>query len=372
MHVGKFHAAIDAIDCEFRDKKILEVLNAVIAQLAASAASPTTPDQAKLFRDQYQQLRLLLDESELNNVHPTRRAIFDEIDASKFLGRGLLVTIEHAVSANNLSPSLAVQELQKVHADVTAFQQVIASISKGFTALNVEYDGLEPNEGELGISIPRELVGADFASFVKELKQYSIAFNAFNEVVTDNAEPLNVRVISSSDWQFYLLAAPFVLEVLSRTLKEIAEILRKLVDIKTNLKDLMDKGVPEHATIPLKEYGEEFLEKKLTELADKIIAENYKKDDDGRRNELSNHLTQSLKFITHRIDLGVKVDIMICPPEKPTVDAETPEGAQAIKQYEEKKALAEEVNRRTLFIAEFSEQKGEPLRLPASELGDNK
>jgi hypothetical protein len=368
MHVGKFHAAIDLIDTEFREKRILEVFNTVISQLSTSASNPSNPDQTKAFREHYQQLRELLDSSGLNHVHLLRRTIFEEVGAMRYVGRGLLEVIDRVISTNNLAPALAVQELQKVHADTTTFHQTITSLNGGFSALQLEYDELEPNEGEFGISIPRTQTAEDFASFVKELKSYSTAFNAFNEVVSDNNQPLTVKTISSSDWQIYLLAAPVVLKVISHTLKDIAEILRSLVDIKKNVKELLSKGVPEAAIANINDFGDTMIDERLRGLAEKIVVEHYKKEDDGRRNELTNHLSQSLKFIAHKIDIGVKLDIRICPPTEPEADPETPEGAEAFRRYEELKQFADEVNQCALLGAEISEQKGEVLQLAAPNM----
>lgn len=365
MHLGKFHAVIDKMDKFINASNLNNLLANLINSLTAVVNTPNNPEVARVFKTHYELLRNTLIESPFNKLNPSEKNIVDEIGGNKYLGVDLLHSIDDEIDANNLAPSIALSSLQNIQNKTAEYIQTISIINREFTNLKVEYTDLEPDETEIGIIIPKSTLEANLKSFAKELRDYGTALNVFEEIIGVDTNSTSLKLVSSSDWQLYLGAVPLLLLVFSSTLKQLASILKSVVELKQSWKDLTKKDVPQKITDELKSHIDTQIDEKIRYLAESIVDEYYKKDK-ARANELKNHMTQSLKFFASKMDIGVQIEFRIEPPTEEK-KVELVNNTQITHNE-----IADSVNRNSLEIAEFGENNTEPLKLLPPDFTDSK
>jgi len=360
MNLGRFHAAVYSITEEYGEGSIIEHLNNALAALQQSVAQPNAPANAEAFKLHLSNLNQSLRSAPSNLAIPTLRKIYEEIGATDKIGIGLLDRIDNELSTNNFTPSLAVAGLQEIIRDVTTFNQYISQINIAFSELEIEFDQLDEGAVEIGISLPRGIVGEEIGSLERELHKMSIAFKGLKEVAGDDAADMRVSSISASEWQFFLESAPATALLLSAALERIVALYKTNLEIKILKKQLEDKELPETVTQPLKEYIDDHIKEEMQKIAGELVSEFYKGDGDGRENELRTHLTSSLTYIGERIEKGASIEARAEPP------SEQDEDGEPIKLNAAQKKLASdirEINSRMENVVHTQALEGRPLML---------
>lgn len=103
MNVGKLHAAFDAIKREFEVHKIIEYLEALKGNLE-QLKNQQNDQNAQTFKKIYSDITNVLMKVDSNFASPTRQKIFDEIGATKRIGKNLLDRISNIIKENLLTP----------------------------------------------------------------------------------------------------------------------------------------------------------------------------------------------------------------------------------------------------------------------------
>lgn len=316
MHLGKFHAAITAVLHDYDVRRIHEHIQSVIQQLEALASNPGNTDYASSFKSQLDLLRAELAKTKLNKPYPTLAALLNSIDARPFIGDQLFQRIEDLVAKNGMTPQLAASALRELSLKVREFYESLRAIDSAFSALHVEYESLDPGEGEIGISIPEPDGERKLSDLADTAKNWNKALRPFVELADPDHNPIAVRIISSSDWQFYLTAAPAVYLAISTAISQMNELLHKLIETKQLIAQLTEKGVSANGTAPIIAETDCMLENGTRALAENIV-NNNPIGDAGRENELKNELTASLKFIAREMASNVTIEIRYLPPKAP-------------------------------------------------------
>lgn len=363
MHLGKFHGMINKLAIEYTKGNINNQILSVIAQLDSLAANPGNPDVAKAFKTQLEVLRNVLSLSSFNAPYPTLAALLDSINGHQYVGHQLFQNIEDVIAKNGMTPQLAAASLRELLTKVAAFYQEVTAIDKAFTQLQVEFDRLDPGEGEIGISIPEPDGKRLLSDLAAVAKNWDKALRPFVELADPNHDAVEVRTISSSDWQFYLIAAPTVLLALSGALSQLNGLLQKLVETKKLIKQLVGNGMSETSMASLVNEADNMVNKGTRELAEKIVDEQHPQDE-GRANELKIEMTRSLKFIASQMAANVTVEVRYIPPLPSEADQEAdtnPEVAIAIDRLVD---VAERIER-NMDILKLDAEGRALLNLPA-------
>jgi len=346
MHLGKFHAVINALNVEYSEDGISGKINSVIQQLDSLANNPGNVSVADSFKQHFENLRQQLAASTFNKPYPTLAALLGSINAEKYVGDKLFLRIEALIVENGMTPQLAATALRNLFADVTEFYQQIDTIDTGFTKLKVEFQELKAGEGEIGISIPEPEGDRLLVTLAKTAKEWDIALRPFVELADPEHNAIVVRTISSSDWQFYLAAAPGVYLALSTAVSRLNELLQKLVVTRNLISQLTGSGLSPAVIAAAATEADGFLDAETRSLAEKIVDE-HAPADTGRANELKTAVTTSLKFIARQMAKSVTIEVRYVPPEMPKSsdqnDSETKD--QAAKRIGELTEVAAQIAR---------------------------
>jgi hypothetical protein len=337
MHLGRFHRAIEMLASEYRELNPVALLANLAGTLNSVAANPGNPDVAKAFRNQLDACRESLMQSELNSPRPVLKVMLESIDAPQFIGSKLFTRIMQAIEGNAATPSLAVQEVARLQATVERFYGCIIAIDSAFTQLQVEYDDLDPGEGELGLLIPRAENASGLMDLSKEFKEWGRSLEPLTELFDPSAGPLQIRTCATTDWMVYLITTPPILGGFALCLKGINSILRELVESRSIIEQLIKRKAPPAAIEVLEADSQDKLDKDMRQLAEKLVDENYKSVDDGRKNELKNAINVSLKQIAQKVSLGTKFELRYIPEKRP--DIAQPENVEVAESQGERDQL---------------------------------
>lgn len=363
MNVERLLSAIMLIHSEYTEKNVSQLITTLITNVNTVIQSASNPQSVTAFQEQYSKIVEVLEQGPLNKPHPTLQATIREMKADRFVGEGLRRAIDNAIGPNNLTPAVMLKELQTLNQEFTKFFTTLSTLRTGLSEMNITPDVLLPGSGEVTFSTPRDLIRGDLQSLIVEMRDYDRVLGAINEICGHPGEPIPVKAIASSDWIFYVAAPIPVLVLLSQSLRQISEILRSVVEITRKIKELKQLGLPDDAVNQVKAYADKQLEDKITPIAVSIVNNVYRDNDTSRKNELTTKLTMSLRVIAVKINNGVTIDIIANPPDKPSADPATEEGATKIREYEGQRAQIDQINQESLALAEFSKEKGEPLQL---------
>lgn len=316
MHLGKFHAVINALNVDFLENDISGKITTVIQHLDGLAANPGNVTVAEAFKQHVEKLRQQLAASSLNKPYPTLAALLGSIDAHKYVGDQLFLRIEDLIVENGMTPQLAATALRNLFAEVAGFYEEIDSVDTAFTKLKVEFERLQAGEGEIGISIPEPEGERLLITLAKTAKDWDIALRPFVELADPEHNAIVVRTISSSDWQFYLAAAPGVYLALSTAISRLNDLLQKLIVTKNLISQLTGSGLSPSVIAAVAKEADGLLDAETRSLAEKIVDE-HAPTDTGRANELKTAVTTSLKFIARQMAKRVTIEVRYVPPEMP-------------------------------------------------------
>lgn len=319
MNLGRFHSAVTTIVNEVKDEQIFQLIENLQTSLQNSI-SHQTPESGKIFKEAYSNLIDALENSESNTTFQTRRIIYNEIGATDHIGIGLANRIKNAISENQIAPANALAEIQNINKKSRKYHDMLVVLDETFSDLKIEYDDLSEGEFEIGFSFPHDLIGTDLESLEKEFHRLDFALKTLQEISLGKVEQLKIKTISASEWQVFLDSLPALALCMAATIERIAALYKNNLEIKLLKQQLDDKKLPENVTRPLQEHIEQAVKLELRQIAEDIVDEFYKNNDEGRKNELKNKATQTLQYLADRMDRGATIEVHAEPPDEPKVN----------------------------------------------------
>ncbi len=271
-------------------------------------------------------------QSNIPGWSPAWLQLLDEVGYRNLLGDPLGHGIEAILTRNEITQAIARSEIADIAARLEALQAATAHMIEGFEALHIGKETLEPGECEVGVLIPRVAVDNRLPDLADELQEINFVVRTIREVATGEAEPVEVRTLSSSDFFIFLSehagAAALLATVVERLIAGYQNIL--------HVRKLHGELAEEMGRKKLKEvetYAATKMLATIKSIADDAI-KTYPKKDTGRRNELRNSLDSVLKKLADRIDRGYNIEIRIEPLPEPSNVEQDPLTKTEIAQFE--------------------------------------
>jgi hypothetical protein len=324
MNVERLHIIAKAIKKDLVDTNSL----AMIAQLVTSLQNQINQPQQPQYQSQTSQtvtaLYNALIATRSNEFPPTWKQVVEEIGANEVLGNDLKLKIEHIFSRNQITPSVALQEIQEVHVKL---QTLTTSVDQLLAALNNFHIGseeLKQGECEVGFIVPREFVNNRLDKFADELSELDKIFETLAELATGSRPGFNVKTISSSDLTVFFDAAPSVAACIAVAIERIVALYKQLLEIRKLNNELAKQGVTKEELVGVENHANNLMETGIEKLIDELITEYGKQIEKGRKHELEIALRFSLKKMANRIDRGFNVEVRA----EPIKEGEKAEGTE--------------------------------------------
>ncbi len=262
------------------------------------------------------QLYKKLEDAPSNSFSPAWRQVLEEIGGSDLLGNNLANHLHEIMERNEITPSIAHEEVQEISISIQAFKTAVDDVVSGLNGLQIGAEELEPGECEIGFLVPREAVHSNIVEFGDELKQLDFILGTFSEVASGKRQKFDIKTISSTDLMVFLVAIPSVAACIAHAVERIINIYKTLLEIKKLKGELKKQGLAEEEMKLITEHAASKMEAGIEELTDEIFKVYYKSKDGGRKNELKNAVRIALRKLANRIDQGFNIEVRAEPPEE--------------------------------------------------------
>ncbi|MBI5599414.1 MAG: hypothetical protein HY890_06720 [Deltaproteobacteria bacterium] len=334
MNAERLHAIVVALNQEMTTTnsvgKLHELINALHQVVnPPQPQSPSSHQQA--LSQSLKAMYAAVTDTPSDSFSPTWRQILSEIDGEALFGRSLKVAIEAIFAQNQITPAVALAELQQLHKKLQSFKNALDQSSASLKHFKIGDEKLSPGECEIGVLIPRLAVDNKLLSFVGELKELGFILNTFAEISTGNTDDLTIRTISSSDLLVHLQASAPYAACVAVCIERVVTLYKQLLEIRKLHQEIRKQGVPDNETSGIENYANQLMEKGIDKIVIEVVKEYHKKDDKGRKHELTNAVRISLNKIANRIDKGFNYEVRVAPtPKSETEEKEDKELQKAI------------------------------------------
>ena len=316
MNAERLHAIAIEIQEELKKTNQVNLVNQLVQHLQNQINQPNQPQHQQNVSNTLKTLMSNLQKAKSNDFPPTWRQILEELGVDKHLGNALLKRIENIFTRNQITPSIALSEIQAIQRELQNFQNAINNLVTSFSTLNIGYDELAEGECELGILVPRDYIKNQLRDFGKELEELNKIFSVFSEIVTGSRPGFEIKQISSTDLSVFLDIAPKIGACIASAIERIISLYKSLLEIKQLYNKMKEKGVPDDNLAGVEEYANSFMEQGIEKLIPELLNDFYKNNDDKRKNELRIELRYSLKKIANRIDRSFNFEVRVKPSEQ--------------------------------------------------------
>ncbi len=322
MNAERLHAIAIELQTELDETelpgKVQELVNAL-----QNAVNQPQANHQQILGGALENLYAVLSDVPSNAFSPGWCQVVDEIGGTQLLGHVLQERIQGIFQRNQITPSVALQEMQEIQQSLEAFKNAIDQIVEGLKCLEVGAEELEPGECELGVVVPRDAVDNKLGEFAKELNELCFVFKTFSEIATGKPDEFKIKTLSSSELMVYLEMIPRVAACVAVAVERIIALYKKLLEIRKLKSDLENEGVPKGKTKSIEEHADGMMQVGIDKISKDIAKQFCRNSDESRKNELGNQLRIALNKIANRIDAGYNIEVRVEPLEESEGEDET-------------------------------------------------
>jgi hypothetical protein len=327
LHLGRFHATIYDLASHFTAADLPAKLEQCAAALDQYAQGKTAA-QLEEFRTGFDTLLKASEVKDPELKQPYALQVISEMALTDILDPDLPVDLHRIVKERAFDHAGIATDFRTLATKITKKSSQVSSIDKAFTDLEVEFERVEDNEAEIGILLPREIVGESLSALTSEFNKLGKLFRAINELTGAPDYDPKVRTISSSWWQVFLELQPTQILVWVIAIERIVALFKSNLEIKVLQQQLSSKEIPKKITELIEKEIDTRVSSALNELAAEIRKEHAKIDDEGRLNEIEIQLRQGFTHLAMRINQGSQVEINVAIPEEPKEPPASAEGEE--------------------------------------------
>lgn len=360
MNTTKLHIVAKALKKEMARVGSVSLVSQAVQSLQNLVNQPQQPNHQQELTSHLTNLYQKLEGSPVDGFSPAWRDAMDELRVSDEFGEKLESRVRGIFERNQITPQTALEELKKLHEDLSGTETQLSALVSGFEYFGVGEDDLETDECEIGLVIPRTYVKDNLKTFGSELIELEKSLLVFSELATGKREPLQIRQISSSELSVFLDYIPEIGACIAIAVERIVALYKQLLEIKKLKKDLVAQEVPEDKLTGIEEHAASIVGPKLDELANELMDKYGDHLDPARKNEVSIEVRHSLNKIANRIDRGFNIELRVSEQDRDE-EEEATEEAQA-------RSAARQQILDSASSIEYLEQVGEPvLFLPEND-----
>src|ERR1041384_4829928 len=194
MNAERLHAIVILLGEEMVKGNIVGKMQELVSSLQNVVNQPHTSHQQALANSLAAIYSATTDTSS-DKFSPAWRQIMKEMDCEDLFGATLKSRIEKIFAQNQITPAVALSELQQLLKKLQAFKTALDQGAAALRHFKIGDEKLNPGECEVGILIPRGAVDNRLLEFADELKQMGFILNTFSEEATGKKDELAIRTI---------------------------------------------------------------------------------------------------------------------------------------------------------------------------------
>ncbi len=330
MNVERLHAIAAELRRDLDETATLSTLQNLVSSLSNQISQPQQPQFQQQTSQYLKQLLTALEDARVNTFSPTWQQVLEELGAKKLTGAALVQTIEDVFARNQITPSVAQQDLQALLSQLQQLSSALDQLLAGFRTLKVGSEDLDPGECELGVLVPRAFLDNRLDRFAGELEELNQIFSVFSEISTGSRPGFEIKTISSTDLSVYLEVSAIVGACIATAVERIIALYKQLLEIRKLQGELAKQGLEKKNLKGIEDHANSVMELGIEKLVNELIAEYLVKGEACRKNELSIELKYSLKKIANRIDRGFNIEVRMEEPEVAADSADEATEAQKV------------------------------------------
>jgi len=327
MHLGRFHTVIYDLAAHFRTanlpKKLEECAVALDQYSQAKAAS-----HLDAFRSAFEALLKAVEVADPDLKQPYAQQVIAAISMADLLDPKLTETLQAIVRTRSFDHAGIATDLRALSSEITKKVAHITSINKAFDELDVEFERVSDEEAEVGVLLPRKVVGETLTALTSELAKLGKLFRAINELTGAADYDPKVRTVSSSWWQLFMALDPAQVIVWVVAVERIVALFKSNLEIKDLQQRLASNDMPKEITDLIEKEIDKRVSSSLHSLAADLRKEYSRVNDQDRLNEIEIQLRQGLYHLAMRINQGSQVEINVAIPEEPKEQPAPAEGEE--------------------------------------------
>jgi hypothetical protein len=312
VNAERLHAIVLALKDEMTKLGVVSKMQSLVTSLQAVVQQSNASTQQTLAGSR-ESLLSALSNTRSDAFSPLWRQILREIGGEDLFGKGLKTQIEASLARNQMTPAVALDELQQVLRKLQEVEKALNDTTSAFRQFRIGDEGLEAGTAEIGILVPRQAVRNELPNFADELKELGFILNTFSEVATGKTDRLEIRSISSSDLMIQLSAATPYAACLAVAVERVVTLYKQLLEIRRLHQEIQKQGVAEEDISGIERHANKLMENGIEKASAEIVNDFYAGDDKGRKNELTTAVRISMNKIANRIDHGYSVEVRVAP-----------------------------------------------------------
>jgi hypothetical protein len=316
MHLGRFHATIYDLDTYFAKISLPSKLRELASSLDGFASNPSE-NQAQVFKKDFSNFMAVIGRYSDDDLDkPYAQQIIGELGVAGYMPKKLPNRLQKIVVNGGFDHAGIANGLRTFADSAEKKIERILQVDAAFSELDVEFERVVDEEAEIGILLPREIVGNTLATLTAEFSSLNKLFRAVNEITLAGSYDPVVRTISSSWWQIFVELGPAQITAWLLIIEKIVGLFKSNLDIKNLQKQLAEAhNMPDEITDAIEKVIDARLKVSLDELASEIRRDHAKLDDQQRLNELEIMLRHGLVHLAKRISQGAEVEINVSVPK---------------------------------------------------------
>lgn len=364
MNAERLHAIAAAVRNDLRSSDVPNLINQLVTALTNLASQPGQPEYQRQVSATVAALELALLSAEVNDFSPTWRQVLEETGLDRLLGARMAQAIKATIGENQMTPSVAVNQVQELATDLQRLSSHLDNVLAAFTYLDVGAEDLVAGECEVGVLVPREFVSNRLDKFADELDELNKILGSFAELATGARAGFEIRAISSSDLSIFLDAAPVVGACIAVAVERIVGLYKQLLEVRKLQGELAKQGVDKKHLKGVEDHANDLMDNGIDTLVKELIKEFSTSKDTGRTNELSVELKYSMKKIANRVDRGFNIEVRMAEPAAAEEGTEAAAGEQVAAAYGRIQGAAEGM--------QFLRLEGDPILSLQEDAGKHK
>jgi hypothetical protein len=277
--------------------------------LRAAVDQPGEPAHQQRVSSLRTELDEALGEAPSNGFSPAWRDALKELGVADLVGAQLLDRIEQIFDRNEITPSIAADEMAPIAERVRRFEAALDEVLSSFAFLGIGAEELAPGDFEVGFLIPRDAVHDGLEELGKEFIKLTRILGPLQEISTGPRDEVKLRSISSSAFGAFLVASPGLAYVFAKTLESLINSYEKVKGIRSAHDTLKESDADDKVLKEVARQADERMSRDIRALVKELLAEANPKPERSRANELRKELEVSLNALANRIDQGYTVDV---------------------------------------------------------------
>lgn len=360
MNTERLHSLLRLLIKANNKHNFVDLLQNFENAYTQSVQTPS-PENADAFNNALNALRATAHEFPVGSLSPSRRKILEAIGGATYYGEGLALEIDHIIAGSD-TPSNAVVEIQNLRSKVNEFFPTIQALDDSLNKLGVGTEDVPKDSAEIEILIPEEMVEGHLNGLVKETRHLDTALSDIREVVTGKRASLDIRSLGSGSLELYLTVDLVTGAYVLNFITGVVLLINSILQTRRDRESLKLQDAPKQIIKEIKNWEDKRITDEIDKLRDEIL-EKYK-GEEGRKNELRNALSNSLKRLADRIDRGMDIDVTTAA----TVGEKGGEEATGeVEQIKAERRSIESIQKDANIISQIERNRAPVLQLPDIE-----